>query len=181
MQDRIAINRALGQLGLGQLEEGAGLLKQLAFLVEDHDHFRQMLMKCEPELRREMYESLRSYLRFAPHSLDQYLSDAARIANERQWPTQGADGKLHPFRVPEVSSGDADADLIAGILNPTLAEHHLHLVCRKCTREAWFHGIRKADAVFEARQKGWSYDEIAGDGREICPECPATRNLTTSN
>lgn len=181
MQNRLEINRALGMLGLGQLEDGAGLLKQLAFLVEDHDHFRQMLMKCEPENRRDMYESLRSYLRFAPHSLDQYLSDAARIASERQWPTQGADGKLHPFRVPEVNSDTSDEALIRQILAPEIAEEHLRLVCRKCTREAYFHGMRKADAVFEARQAGWSYDEVAGEGREVCPECPATRNLSTTN
>lgn len=175
MQDRIAINRALSGLSLGQLEDGAALVSMLASFVEGHDQFRQLLVKCEPDQRRDMYESMRPYLRFVPLSLDQYLSDAARMAAERQWPTQGADGKLHPFRVPEIGSDEA---IIADAIAESLAEEHLRLVCRKCTREATFHGLRKADAVFAARNAGWSYDEIAGDGFEVCPECPATRTFS---
>jgi hypothetical protein len=177
MPDKIAINRALSGLSLGTLADGGALVSMLASFVDGHDHFRQLLVKCKPEDRRDMYESMRPYLPFVPLHLDQYLSDAARIAAERQWPVQGEDGKLKPFKVGEVTS---EEKIIADAIAQSLAEAHLTLRCRKCTKEATFHGLRKADAVFAARQDGWAYDEIAGEGFEVCPECPATRNLSAA-
>lgn len=174
MQDRIRLNHVLGRIGLGQLND-PGLVGQLAFFVRDHEHFRQLLVKCVPEERRHMYEAMRPHLRFAAHSLDQYISDAARIAEQRQYPVVGEDGRLHPFRPAEITT---EAAVIQNAIAESLAKEHLHLVCRKCTREEVFHGARKSDAIANARAAGWTYDEIKGDGREICPKCPATRNFT---
>ena len=42
-QDKSAINRMLQSHGLGRLEDGAGLMAQLGFLVQDHEHLRFLL------------------------------------------------------------------------------------------------------------------------------------------
>jgi hypothetical protein len=65
-QDKSSINRMLVSHGLGRLEDGAGLLSQLGFLVQDHEHLRSLLVRCEPENRSAMYDSLKPYLRFTP-------------------------------------------------------------------------------------------------------------------
>lgn len=171
---RLAVREALAYLSLPSLDNPGALISMMGSMVEDHDHFRQLLVACEPAQRTEMYNALRPNLRFVPRALDQYISDAGRIAAERQLPLQGEDGKLHPYRVPEVESASA---IIARAMEESLAQDHLTLTCRKCTKQETFHGLRKADCVFAARQAGWSYDEIDGKGFEVCPECPAIRQI----
>jgi len=73
-QEKSAINRMLMSHGLGRLEDRAGLMSQLGLLVQDHEHFRSLLARCEPENRSAMYDSLKPYLRFTPKPLDVYIS-----------------------------------------------------------------------------------------------------------
>jgi hypothetical protein len=58
-----AIDCMLMSQGLGRLEDGAGLISQLAFLVQDHEHLRSLVVRCEPENRSAMYELRPSPLR----------------------------------------------------------------------------------------------------------------------
>jgi hypothetical protein len=54
-EEHAAINRMLQSHGLGRLEDGAGLISQLGFMVMDHEHLRSLLVRCEPENRSAMY------------------------------------------------------------------------------------------------------------------------------
>ena len=65
-EETSAINRMLQSHGLGRLEDGAGLVAQLGYMVMDHEHLRSLLVRCEPENRSAMYDSLTPYLRFTP-------------------------------------------------------------------------------------------------------------------
>lgn len=182
-QERGAINRMLMSHGLGRLEDGAGLMASLGFLVENHEHLRTLFARCEPEERRSMYDALTPYLHFQAHSLDWYIARSAEKAERDQLPTIEADGSLKwPSDKTAPTFGGQSVDTIAKDLadaqtavNDQLAKYHLTLTCRKCTREESFTGDRKADAVLNARLAGWTYDEIKGDGREICPACPGAR------
>jgi hypothetical protein len=167
--ERDYINRYLAVHGLATLDDAAGLIPQLAFLVEDDDHFRRLLIKCEPERRHDMYEALRPHLGFEPKTLDVYVAEAGAAAEAQQLPTVGADGKLYPFRTQDIRT-------IERVVDEALSAHHLSVTCRKCTKVATFHGHSKRDAVYNLRQAGWTWDEIKGDGLEICPDCPAVRD-----
>lgn len=169
--DRHSINRYLGNRGLSTLEDPHGLVAQLGFLIEDHDHFRRALLKCEPDERRNMFESLRPHLSFEPKPLDVYIAEAGAEAEAQQLPTVDAEGKFHAYR-------PADIRTIERVVDETLSANHLHLsvTCRKCTVVATFHGHSRREVVEKLRSAGWTWDEIKGDGLEICPECPAVRD-----
>ena len=49
--DTSRINRLLGGFGLATLDDPRGLVNQLAFLIRDEAHFKQLLITCEPEER----------------------------------------------------------------------------------------------------------------------------------
>ena len=166
-RDRLAINSTLGRHGLATLENPRGMIAQIGFLIQDHDHFRRMLTKCEPDQRRAMYESLRPHLSFTAKPLDVYISEAGANAEARQLPTIGPDGQLRPFSPTEV---------ISEIVEDAIAKFHLEVTCRKCTKTAVFPGVRKVDAVQKARDAGWVCDQVGDTKYEICPDCPATRN-----
>ena len=154
--ERSTINRALMSHGLGQL----------GYLIADHDEFRQLLVRCEPADRRAMYDSMKPYLRFEAKAFDTYIIEAQREAEAKQLPILDAEtGELRQYRAPEI--GMAQTALEEG-----LAKGHLEVVCRKCTRVEVFSGLNKADAIKKAREAGWTYNELLGDGREICPICP---------
>lgn len=167
--DRRLLNRYLGARGLATLDDPHGLISQIGFLIEDHDHFRRALVKCEPEERGRMYEALRPHLGFEPKSLDVYMAEAGAAAEAQQLPTVDADGKLHAYR-------PADIRTIERLVDESLSTHHLSVTCRKCTQAATFHGYTRHDAVQKLRSAGWTWDEQNGDGLEICPDCPAVRN-----
>jgi hypothetical protein len=172
-----AINRMLNSHGLGSLEEGTGLLSQLGFLVVDHEHFRSLLVRCEPENRSSMYDSLKPYLRFQAKPLDVYIAESARLAEQQQLPTVDADGNYNfsPSLPPNVGEDTLAKDIAAAQagVDQAFAKYHLEVVCMKCTKSAVFSGVKKGDAIQEARRAGWSYWEKDGKGREICPACPA--------
>jgi hypothetical protein len=167
--ERARINRYLGAAGLATLEDPRGLVAQLGFLVEDHEHFKRILIKCEPLERRNLYESLRPHLSFEPKPLDVYVAEAGAAAESQQLPTVDAEGKLHAYRVQDIRT-------IERLVDEALSNFHLSVTCRKCTKSATFHGHSKRDAVHNLRQAGWTWDEITGDGLEICPDCPAVRS-----
>lgn len=173
-----AINRVLKHFGLAQLTEAAALFDQMAYAVRDHDDFRRLVDKCEPEQRAEMYRSLAPRLSFEAKPLDVYVAELAIEAERKQLPTVGSDGKFKEFRVQEVNSDEYIATrAVRAAIEAEKAKHHLRLECVKCTREAYFDGARKVDAIFKARQAGWTYNEINGTGREICPKCPSGKKL----
>lgn len=153
--------------GLGGINE-ADTVRQMACLVMDHDHFRELLGVCDPHLRREMYEAMRPHLAFRPWTLDAYMAEAGRLAEAKHLPVLQPDGALKQYYPPEVR-------IAQQAVEAALAEVELIVTCVKCTRQASFFGERKADCVMAAREAGWIYD-VLGDAREICPDCPAVRN-----
>jgi hypothetical protein len=183
------INHYLGTHGLGRLEDGAGLVAQLAFLVRSHEQLRAMLVTCEAEERREMYEALRPNLRFEAKPLDVYMAEAGQEAEARQLPVVGEDGMLHPYTPPEV--GEAPKQLpppltpverqIESQLNTMVEEavlpRKVTVECRKCTRVERFRGVTRDDTMRALRGAGWVYliDGKTGEGYEVCPQCAEGR------
>jgi hypothetical protein len=161
--------------GLGALEDGAGLMAQLGFLVEDHEHLRSLLVRCEPENRSAMYDSLRPYLRFAAKPLDVYIAESAEKAAREGLPTVDADGVIQ-FRPTPTYAVDSETAAAQAAVDEAFAKHTLIVTCRSCTKQEAFSGVSKADAVQKARSAGWVYYEDAnGKAQEICPDCPAIR------
>ena len=173
-QEASAINRMLQSHGLGRLEDGAGLLSQLGFLVQDHEHLRSLLVRCEPENRSAMYDSLKPYLRFTAKPLDVYIAESADRAARQDLPTIDEAGNINFSPTPTY---ELDTDVAAAqvAVNESFAKHVLTVTCRSCTKEESFTGDTKYDAILNARLAGWVYYEIDGQPREICPDCPAVR------
>lgn len=158
MRDTRPINRLLGQSGLAQLGD-PGLIPQLACLVRDHAHFRSLLITCEPEERRAMYEAMAPNLSFQARSLDAYLTEAREDAAARQLPTVAPDGTLQPYRVPEVGKSNVAACSAPGVLG---------LLCPYCDREQQIQAKGISAAVEVAiRDHGWTR---LPDGRAVCSD-----------
>jgi hypothetical protein len=94
-EEHAAINRMLMSHGLGRLEDGAGLMSQLGYMVQDHEHLRSLLVRCEPENRSSMYDSLKPYLRFTPKALDVYIAESAERAANQDLPTIDSTGNIN--------------------------------------------------------------------------------------
>jgi len=176
-QEHAAINRMLKSHGLGSLEDGAGLMAQLGFLVQDHEHLRSLLVRCEPENRSAMYDSLRPYPRFQAKPLDVYIAESAEKAARLDLPTIDEKGNVNfsPSLTPtidqEVSAiAQKDVAIAQKAVADAMAKWTLTVTCRKCTKAETFSGIRKADALQSVRDAGWVYDSWR-DGSEICPDC----------
>jgi hypothetical protein len=188
-QEKSAINRMLGTHGLPPLESGAGLMVALGYLVRDHEHFRSLLIRCEPEKRTDMYNALRGSLRFTAKPLDVYIAESAMKAEREKLPTIDDKGEVSwpkndPSKADIAGAREAAANLFMAqdAVNEAFAKKKLWLVCNKCSKEAVFMGDTKTDAIFQARADGWVYYEHTDkDGkvtpREICPECPAARKV----
>jgi hypothetical protein len=58
--------------GFGGLED-KNLIHQLAFMIQDHQHFGEILRGCAPAERNNCYEAMRPHLHFEPWPLDRYL------------------------------------------------------------------------------------------------------------
>lgn len=181
-----AVNRLLAQNGLGQLSD-PGLIPQIGFLMgracTTHEHFRDMLNKCEPAERLNMYEAMRPYLRFEAKPLDVYIAEIKLDAEIKQLPTVQPDGSLKPFQTAEIitdpiaaAAAEAERDRKAAelaqanrILAQTVTSKALWLVCARCTKEATFHGVYKSECVDLARAAGWHYSDT--EAVELCPNC----------
>jgi hypothetical protein len=177
-QQKHALNRLLASAGLGALDNPMRLSNELASYVRDHEHFRQLLTAAQPETRRDMYESMKPYLAFHAKPLDAYMSESGALAEAQQLPTVGPDGMLHPFNVPEIATEpvvdarELDIETAQAAVNEAFGKGHLILTCKKCTRTEAFPAVNKANAIFAARNAGWTYNEALGDCQETCPDCP---------
>jgi cytochrome c5 len=143
--DQKKVDRALKTRGLGGLDD-PNILKQLAFLVRDHAHFRKMLIVLEPRKRYECYTALSPYLRFKAKPLDDYIIEAKELA-----------GREHQKAAYEATP---ELDLIAqdAIRKAQAAEEGkglLKLTCRTCDRSEGFTGKTADEAYAAARLDGW--------------------------
>jgi hypothetical protein len=152
-RDENAINRVLKARGLGSLDE-PGTVAHLAYLVEDHTHFMELLRACDPELRRQMYDDMRPHLRFAAKPLEDYVIAAKEHAEAAQLATLDDQGFLQPFRI--------------GVIELPAVE--LWVVCSRCGAQNIFLGDRKVDAIRDMRDAGWAFDSSV-EARHLCPEC----------
>jgi len=152
-QESHAINRVLTSRGLPNLEE-PGTIAQLAYIVEDHQHFLELLRACDPQLRREMYEAMKPHLRFPAHPLEDYMIAAKEYAASAELPVMEEDGTLRAYSPPEIS-------------RPVF---ELQVKCSRCDRTEVFLGERKADAIQRVRRASWAWDESA-HARHYCPQC----------
>jgi hypothetical protein len=144
--------------GIGSLDE-PGSIGALARMVQDHDHFCEILRACDPPLRRDMYDAMSPNLNFPPHSLEWYIMHAKQHAESMQYPTMEEDGTLKAYNPPA-----------AGVKPPVeVPLEELWLQCAKCKKESFFLADRKADAIEEARKAGWAWDEYGIF--HICPNC----------
>jgi hypothetical protein len=128
-------------------------------MVQDHQHFTELLKACEPALRREMYEAMAPHLKFPPKPLEQYIIAAKELAEAKQLPTIEADGTLKAFSTPVIGAAEIQ-----------VPEFELWVQCSKCEREGFFYGDRRADAIHELRNAGWAFDETVMQ-HHICPNC----------
>lgn len=130
VKERLEINQFLGRRGLATLDDPRGLVTQMAFLIQDHEHLRSMLIRCEPEHRRDMYESLKPHLRFEAKPLDVYIAEGQQDAERRQLPTLGPNGELVPFKPAEIHT---EADQSVEAADERTPENHVTAVlCGAC-------------------------------------------------
>jgi hypothetical protein len=66
------LDNELMRMGLGKLND-PNLILQIAMLCQGHEHLMEMIQACDVDKRTEMYEAMRSHLRFEALPLDQYL------------------------------------------------------------------------------------------------------------
>lgn len=184
---------------LGRLGKETQFLDEFGSMVQDHDHFRLLLMKCDPAQRATMYEQLRSRLQFRPKPLEQYIAEAKEIAEREKLPTWDPETQtLTPYTPGEVRTmagavlwrsskrnkqakalRDAATRVLAQQYDIENARQRLTTTCAKCTAEAHFYGVTRLDALLKARRAGWRYQksEVDGEGMELCPKCaPETVN-----
>jgi hypothetical protein len=145
--------------GFGSLDE-PGTIQALARIVQDHEHFGEILRACEPTLRREMYDAMSPNLRFKARPLESYIIRAKEHAASMEFPTMDANGNLHPYTMPTIGSWPP----------PPLPQFELFAQCGGCQKEQFFYGERKVDAIAVLRREGWAWDEMTGKAYR-CPEC----------
>lgn len=181
-REKRIVNQALMSAGLGKLDD-PGLIRQIGFIVSktvtDHDSFRVLINRCAPEERRNMYEALKPYIRFELKPLDVYIAETMAEAEAKQLPVIGPDGNFKEFRIQDVK-GEAitpvapptDLQTAQRVIDASLARRELTLLCRTCTKENTFHGMRREDCVKLARETGWRevHHQFAPDS-EMCPAC----------
>ena len=158
-QESNSINRVMKAWGIGSLDE-PGSIGALARMVQDHEHFAELLRACEPQLRKDMYNAMSPNLNFPAYPLETYIIQAKQHAESMQFPTMDAAGNLHAYNPPEAGVKPAIE----------IPEAELWLQCAKCKKESFFYAERKADCISEARKAGWAFDELAGVFH-ICPNC----------
>ena len=157
-QESNSINRVMKAWGIGSLDE-PGSIGALARMVQDHEHFAELLRACEPQLRKDMYNAMSPNLNFPAYPLETYIIQAKQHAESMQYPTMDAAGNLHAYNPPAAGAKPAIA----------IPEAELWLQCVKCKKESFFYAKRKADAIAAAREAGWAWDEF--DVLHMCPNC----------
>lgn len=168
-KERKDVDRYLRRHGLGGLDDPK-LAVQLAFLVQDHDQFRSMLMVLDPQRRHDMYEALAPNLRFDAKPLDVYVAEAAANFAAAESREHGA---------IKVSGDETTAE---EAIRDARAQGWLELTCVKCTRTECFPGVSRLEAIELARRAGWVYQRMVTQKQgkeivkevEICPHCPTS-------
>jgi hypothetical protein len=167
------VKKALRKFGL--VDDFSKAIGVMGRMVRDHKHFETLITEAPPELRQELYDSLRPHLRFAAKPLDVYIADAQQRAERERLPVLGEDGLLHEFSpARDVSTTVKDAQ---EAIDRAAAKRVLTLVCAKCTREQSFYqmdGETAVDTIIKGRKAGWIYDYKADPPVEICPDCPTS-------
>ena len=157
-QETNSINRVMKAWGIGSLDE-PGSIAALARMVQDHEHFGELLRACEPGLRKDMYDAMSPNLRFPAHALEWYIIAAKQHAESMQYPTMEANGNLKAYNPPAAGAKPAIE----------IPEEELWLQCVKCKKESFFYAERKADCIEEARKAGWCWDHMGIFN--LCPNC----------
>ena len=106
-------------------------------MVQDHEHLRSLLVRCEPENRSAMYDSLKPYLRFTPKPLDVYISESAERAANQDLPTIDSMGNINFSPAPAYELG-SDTAVAQAAVNEMFANYHLTVTCKKCTKTETF-------------------------------------------
>lgn len=168
-ENRRQLNHALKSIGMGGLDDPR-LISQMGFLIEDHLHFRGLLMAMPPEKRRIAYDALRPHLSFIAKPLDVYEAEMKRIAEQEQWNVND-DGSVYskPFNVQNIN-----LEMLAQeAIQQTEHEKHggqLELVCTKCTKAGYFPAAKRKQAYEQAHREGWRWAERNGVTKTYCPE-----------
>ena len=154
-----SINRVLKARGMPTLDQ-SGVVAALAYQVEDHQHFMELLRACDPALRRDMYEAMRPHLRFPAKTLSYYEAKAAEYAEAAALPVMDEQGFLHEHSPGTIVTGT----LVA------VPQVQLWVKCAKCGKEVVFLGSYKGEAIFFMRKSGWAFDE-SPEQTHLCAEC----------
>ena len=181
--DRKLIHNQLRRIGFGGFDD-TNLIAQMAFCIEGHDHFRNVLTPINPLQRSIAYHALAPHLTFAPKPLDVYEAEMRQIAEQQQLPTWNDKTKMpEAYRVPEIS--------LDGLATEAIAQRKhedgggvLTMICANCTVAGNFSAKRRKDAYAEAHNLGWRWAMRNGTEKCFCPRhVPGrlTMTLTCSN
>lgn len=169
LEDRRKINHQLKTIGFGGLED-PNLIQQLAFVIEGHDHFRNILKVVQPLQRQIAYNTLRPHLTFAAKPLDVYIAEMGRIAEQEQLPIW--DGETYYPKEMKVSDIKLEG-LAQEAIQQTeheKAKGKLELVCTKCTVAEYFPAKLRKQAYDAAHRAGWRWAERNGSMKIFCPK-----------
>lgn len=176
---RHKVHDGLKRLGLGGLDD-PHLFDQIAVLYRDHDSFRGLLMSVEPAKRAMAYEALRAKLCFIPKPLDVYESEMKQIAEHKQLPTWNRETFFpEEFKVPDQNSLSELATEAIAQKKHEDAKGRLEMVCTRCTKSQLFPAPQRKQAVKDAHDAGWRWDERNGVKRQFCPDHVPGRGAMT--
>jgi hypothetical protein len=151
------INKGMQRLGRPTMDAPSAFLDAFAMDIRDHDHFRSLLSRCEPQERQSMYDSLVYRIRrFKPLPLDNYIAQSADLAERKQLPTIGTDGKFHAYRPAEFKTLWSTVILLRSMTHERLMQTMRNLE-RDIPDEQRDQVIYKAHNVF--RSEAWGKDE----------------------
>jgi hypothetical protein len=111
-----ALNRILHNHGIASLDNPGECMRGLATRIKDHDHFKSILARLEPELRQHCYDSIAPNIkRFTPYPLDKYIALAAMDADHQQLPAWDGDKFVayNPFSMRTLFKRDIPLEAIA--------------------------------------------------------------------
>jgi len=168
-EDRRLIHHQLRKIGFGGLDD-PNLVAHMAFVIEDHDHFRKVLFSIPPEPRKIAYNAMRPHLTFAAKPLDVYEAEMKRIAEQEQWNVNN-DNSVYsqPFKVQDINLEMLAQEAIQQMEHEK-AKGQLELVCTRCTKAGYFPAPKRKQAYEAAHREGWRWAERNGVMKTYCPE-----------
>lgn len=189
------MNTHLKAHGFGALDDPT-IVQQLAFVIGDHERFRNMLMKVAPAERANAYRALSTHLRFKARPLETYVMEAKQNAEKLQLPLYDsktlAVREMNPTVVSEVAleaiSGKTlvlrqeerraqervilAENAIAESFGQEKARGRLEVFCSKCMFGTSVYANSRADANLTLAANGWQMS-ISGK-KAYCPDCVTT-------